>query len=76
MLGLANVDSAAGAAEFAALGVFFVFLFALPVTVIGNTILLRRSGTALDHFKRGMIIPAIFLLWTVVYQTGLWDQLS
>ena len=74
MLLLASVDSSAGAAEFAALGVFFVLLAAIPVTVIGNLLLLAPSGTWLDHFKRGMILPGLFLAWAVLYQTGLWDQ--
>ena len=42
MLLLANMDSSAKAAEFAALGVFFVLLFALPVTLVGNY--LRRAA--------------------------------
>lgn len=76
MLLLANVDSSAGAAEFAALGVFFVLLLAIPVTLVGNYLLLKPSGSALDHFRRGMILPGAFLAWTVVYQTGLWDRLT
>lgn len=76
MLLLANIESSAGAAEFAALGVFLVLLFAIPVTLIGNYLLLKPSGSALDHFKRGMILPGVFLAWTVVYQTGLWDRLT
>ena len=76
MLLLANVDSAAHAAEFAALGVFFMLLVALPITVIGNFILLRPIGDTLDHFKRGMILPAFFILCAIIYQTGLWDQLT
>lgn len=76
MLALANVSSSAKAAEFAALGVFFVLIFAIPTTLVGNLLLLRASGTPLDHFKRGMILPGLFLLWAIVYQTGLWDRLT
>jgi hypothetical protein len=76
MLLLANVDSAAHAAEFAALGVFFMLLVALPITIVGNFILLRPNGNTLDHFKRGMILPAFFILCAIIYQTGLWDQLT
>lgn len=76
MLLLANVDSVAHAAEFAALGVFFMLLVALPITIVGNFILLRPNGNTLDHFKRGMILPAFFILCAIIYQTGLWDQLT
>ncbi len=76
MLALANVDSSARAAEFAALGVFFALLAAIPVTVIGNILLLKPTGSTLDHFRRGMFLPGAFLLWALVYQAGWWDQLT
>lgn len=75
MLLLANVNSAASAAEFAGLAVFFVFLAAIPTTIIVNLIVMKPTGDVLEHFKRGMIIPLIALAWAVVYQLGLWDAL-
>lgn len=75
MLALASVDSSAAAAEFAALGVFFVLLGAIPTTIVVNLIVLKGSGATIEHFKRGMIAPAIFLVWAIIYQIGLWDRI-
>lgn len=76
MLLLVHVDSSAKAAEFGGLAVSFVSLFATPTTLVGNLMLLKSSGSTLHHFRRGMILPGIFLVWAVVYQTGLWDRLT
>ena len=73
MLVLANVDSSAAAAEFAGLGVFLVYLAAIPTTIVVKLIVMRPFGEIFDHFKRGMIVPAVALAWAILYQTGLWD---
>lgn len=76
MLLLANVDSSAKAAEFAGLGVLFLLIFALPITLIGNILLLKTAGSGREHFKRGMILPGAFFMSAVIYQSGLWDALT
>ncbi|MBT8446825.1 MAG: hypothetical protein KJO38_06745, partial [Gammaproteobacteria bacterium] len=77
MLLIANVDSRAGAAEFAGLGVFFMLLLALPVTLIIGAVLLSgesRSPPAL--FGRGMIAPGVVIGAAIAYQSGLWNWLT
>jgi hypothetical protein len=41
MLVIANMDSGASAAEFGALGVFFMLLISLPLTLTANSIMLH-----------------------------------
>ena len=77
MLVIANVESGAAAAEFAALGVFFMLLVALPITLIVNSaVMLQEVKTTKDCFMRGMVVPGIVLLAAIVYQSGLWDRLT
>jgi len=75
MLTIANMESGAGAAEFGGLAVFFMLLFALPVTLIINlVVLLQGSKSRASCFAIGMISPGIFLLAAAIYQSGLWDR--
>lgn len=77
MLVIANLESGAAAAEFAALGVFFMLLAALPITLIVNgAVMLRDVETVKACFLRGMVVPGIVLVAAVVYQSGLWDLLT
>lgn len=77
MLLIANLESRAGAAEFAGLGVFFMLLFSLPVVLVLNSIIvLGYQGTRKSCFLRGMILPAIVFVAAIVYQSGLWDRLT
>ncbi len=77
MLLIASVDSRAGAAEFAALGVFFMLLFSLPFVLVLNPLLVFGSAeTRQACFLRGMILPTLVFLAAIVYQTGLWDRLT
>lgn len=72
---IASFDSRAGAAEFAALGIFFMLLFSLPVVLLINFLLaLWQAETRKACFLRGMILPGLVLIATVIYQTGLWDK--
>ena len=77
MLIIANMESGASAAEFAALAVFFMLLVALPITLVVNAaVMLQKTESAKQCFMRGMVVPGIVLLAAVVYQTGLRDALT
>jgi len=77
MMVIANLDSRAGAAEFAALGVFFMLLVALPITLVINTaVVLQKAESAKSCFMRGMVVPGIVMLAGIAYQAGLWDLLT
>ena len=77
MLGIASLDSRAGAAEFAGLGVFFMLLFSLPFVLVINPLLVFGNVESRKAcFWRGMILPAVVFLAAIVYQSGLWDRLT
>ncbi len=77
MLGIASLDSRAGAAEFAGLGIFFMLLFSLPFVLVINPLLVFGNADSRKAcFWRGMILPAIVFLAALVYQSGLWDRLT
>ena len=72
-----HADTRAGAAEFAALGIFLGAIIAAPVVLIMNLVLaFQDSETAKACFKRGMIAPAVVIVAAIIYQTGLWDALT
>ena len=72
-----HADTGAGAAEFAALGIFLGALIAMPVVLIMNLVLaFQDSETAMACFKRGMIAPGFVIVAAIIYQTGLWDALT
>ena len=74
---IANVESRAGAVEFAALGVFFMLLFSLPVVLVLNSLIaFLDTETRMSCFLRGMIIPTIVFIAAIIYQSGLWDRLT
>ena len=75
MLGLTQVESAAGAAEFAGLGVLFALIAAVPVTIVANLFLLPVRGDVMAYFRKGMIVPVLFFVWGVLYHAGIWDVL-
>ena len=73
------IDSGAGAAEFAALGIMIGALIAMPAVLAVNLIIAFQNAdtdTRMRCFRRGMIAPGIVLLGAIVYQTGLWDALT
>lgn len=74
---LMNAESRAGAAEFAALGLLFMLLAALPVTLVVDLLLAlssNRSGPAC--FAVGMLPVGLVLVAAKVYHSGLWDRLT
>ena len=72
-----HADTRAGAAEFAALGIFLGAIIAAPVVLVMNLVLaFQDSETAVACFKRGMIAPTVVIVAAIVYQAGLWDALT
>ena len=72
-----HTDTGAGAAEFAALGIFLGAIIAAPVVLVTNLVLaFQTSETPKDCFKRGMIAPTVVIAGAIVYQSGLWDALT
>ena len=70
-------DTRAGAAEFAALGIFLVAITAAPVVLIVNLVLaFQPSPSRKACFKRGMIAPGVVIVAAIAYQTGLWDAVT
>lgn len=70
-------ESAAGAAEFAALGIMLGAMIAMPFVLIINLVIVFQAvDTPMACFIRGMIFPGIVLIGAVVYQTGLWDAVT
>lgn len=77
LLIIMNVKTGAGAAEFAALGIFVGAVIVLPIVVILNLfIAFQNAGSSLECFVRGMIVPGFVLIGAIVYQTGLWDAIT
>ena len=67
-------DTRAGAAEFAALGVFLGAIIVTPVVLIVNLLLaFQAAETTKACLKRGLVAPGIVVIAAIVYQTGLWD---
>lgn len=66
----------AGAAEFAALGIFLGAITLIPVVLIINLVVAFRPAAGFKTcFRRGMIAPTIVLVGAIAYQAGIWDAL-
>ena len=70
------MDTSAGAAEFAALGIFLMAIAISPIVLIINSVVAFQNQTTRgDCFKRGMIFPGIVMVAAFLYQLGLLDAL-
>lgn len=77
LLIIMNFETGAGAAEFAALGIFLGAVIVSPVVLILNLfIAFQNIRSSMECFIRGMIVPGLVLIGAVVYQTGLWDAIT
>lgn len=66
------MDSASGAAEFAALGIFLITLTIAPFLIIIMVVVAIRPATSrIACFKRGMVAPSIVVLGAFLFQLGL-----
>ena len=70
-------DTRAGAAEFAALGIFLVAISVAPIVLFVNLITaFRPVESPMACFKRGMIAPGIVIVGAILYQAGLLDWIG
>ena len=77
LLVIMNFETGAGAAKFAALGIFLGAVIVTPFVLILNSfIAFQNVGSAKKCFWRGMIVPLVVLIGAIVYQTGLWDAIT
>ena len=76
LLIIMTFETRAGAAEFAALGIFLVAIAVSPFVLIANLIIAFQVETTRSQcFKRGMVAPGIVMIGAFLYQLGLWDAL-
>ena len=76
LLIIMTIDTRAGAAEFAALGIFLVAIAVSPIVLIANLVVAFQVETTRSQcFRRGMIAPGIVTLGAFLYQLGLLDAL-
>jgi hypothetical protein len=67
-------ESGASAEGFAGIVVLIMLIIAIPLTLVGNIVIVPRTMTdKLSYIFRGLILPACFLVSTVIYYTGIWD---
>ncbi len=70
-------DTRAGAAEFAALGIFLGAIIVTPVVLLVNLVLaFQAADTAKVCLNRGMIEPVIVVIFSILFQALLWDALT
>lgn len=70
------MDTSAGAAEFAALGIFLVAIAVSPIVLIINSVMaFQNQQTRSECFKRGMIVPGIVMVAAFLYQLGVLDAI-
>ncbi|MGB5472403.1 MAG: hypothetical protein WBQ78_02865 [Gammaproteobacteria bacterium] len=68
-------DSGASAEGFAGILVVIMLIVAIPITLVGNLLVL--PGHMTDKFSyifRSMILPSCFLVAILIYYTGMWDH--
>ncbi|MGI9628785.1 MAG: hypothetical protein ACR2QM_18260 [Longimicrobiales bacterium] len=68
-------ESGASGGPFAGIFVLIMFLVTAPITLVVNAgwLLPQRRETSF-YLKRGMILPAVFLLCYQFYYSGAWDN--
>lgn len=69
-------DSAASGGPFAGILILVMLMVTAPLTLIVNSIvLLSQQQEQHWYFKRGMVLPLVFLVAYFVYFAGIWDAL-
>ncbi len=72
---IVSTESGAYAEGFAYIVVLIILIIAIPITLIGNTILVpRHIAENVSYLRRGMIFPALFIGAILIYHTGIWDK--
>jgi len=70
-----NTESGSYAEGFAYIVVLVILIIAIPITLIGNAILVpRHIADKASYLRRGMILPALFIGVILIYYTGIWDK--
>jgi|GEM_PF-1913244 len=68
-------DSGASAEGFAGILVVIMLIIAIPITIVGNFLILPRQMTdKSSYIFRSMVLPACFIIAIVIYYTGIWDH--
>jgi len=68
-------DSGASAEGFAGILVVIMLIIAMPITLVGNFLLLPRKMTdKSSYIIKSMALPACFIVAIVIYYTGIWDH--
>lgn len=69
-------DSAASGGPFAGILILVMLMVTAPLTLIVNSITLMPKDQARSwYFKRGMVLPLIFILAYFIYFAGIWDAI-
>ncbi len=72
---IVSTESGAYAEGFAYIIVIVILIIAVPITLIGNTLLVpRHIADKMSYLRRGMIFPALFIGVNLIYYTGMWDK--
>ncbi len=72
---IVSTDSGASAEGFAGIVILVMLIIAVPITLIGNGIIVSGQLTdKLSYLRRGMILPVLFIAASLVYYTGFWDN--
>lgn len=72
---ICSTDSGANADGFAGIVVLLMLLIALPGTLLGNIVILAPpAAEPARWFRRGMILPVMFLSAVLIYYSGIWDR--
>lgn len=68
-------ESGASAEGFAYVVVLVMLMIAIPITLIGNIILVPgHADDNASYLLKGMVLPAIFMAFVLIYHTGIWDK--
>jgi hypothetical protein len=72
---IVSADSGASAEGFAYVVIIVMLIIALPITLIGNGIIVSRQLTdKWSYLRRGLIFPTLFIGACLIYYTGFWDK--
>lgn len=72
---IVSTESGAYAEGFAYIIVIVMLIIAVPITLIGNSLLVQKHIVdKVSYLRRGMILPALFIGVVLIYYTGMWDK--
>jgi hypothetical protein len=72
---IVSTEAGASAEGFSYLVVLVMLVIAIPVTLIGNAVLVpRRPADTRSFLLRSMALPMVFIGAALIYYTGIWDD--